>query len=51
VDEEYVPVLHAFVLLVNLHRLLPPGRALTIERPFHVARRSVGLALVGDGIH
>src|SRR5215212_8907811 len=50
-DEEYIPVLHAFVLLVNFHRLLPPGRALTIERPFHVARRSLGLALVGDGIH
>src|ERR671910_975526 len=32
VDEAYVPVLRAFVLIVDFHRLLSPGRVLTIER-------------------
>src|SRR5215211_2820206 len=39
VDEEHVPVLDAFVLLVDLHRLLAPGRIFAIEWPLHVARR------------
>src|ERR671916_902946 len=31
VDDEHVPVFHAFVLLVDLYRLLAPGRIFTIE--------------------
>ena len=43
-DEEHVSVLRAFVLLVDLHRLLAPGRVLPVERSFHVAGRNAALA-------
>ena len=50
-DEEHVSLLRAFVLLVDLHRLLAPGRVLPVEWSFHVAGRNVRLAFVGDGVH
>src|SRR3712207_3109 len=51
VDEEHVPVLHALVLFVNLHRLLAPGWVLSIEWSLHVFRCDNGVAFVGDGVH
>jgi hypothetical protein len=51
VDEEYISVLDALVLFVDLYRLLPPGWILTVEGSFHVAWGDAGLAFVGDGIN
>src|SRR5215211_6729942 len=51
VDEEYISVLDAFVLFVDLYRLLPPGWVLPTERSFHVGRRNASLASVGDGVY
>src|ERR687893_185761 len=51
VDEEYISVLDAFVLFVDLYRLLPPGWVLSIERSFHVAGCDVGFAFVGNCVY
>src|SRR5215217_7241771 len=51
VHEEYISVLCAFILFVDLHRLLPPGWVLSIERSFHVAGCDVSFAFVGDCVY